>query len=104
MIRNNVRETCERLGLNINNACDVTNLARSVFGRLYRNETSNISFDTLDAICKGLDAYAKERGIGRITLDDIIKYIVDEEATAEDLANVKERNEKTSHISKRRKT
>ncbi|KXG08659.1 hypothetical protein AT864_03076 [Anoxybacillus sp. P3H1B] len=81
MIRNKLKKICEERNITIAEGCRLTNLARSVFGRIYRNEVVNINLDTIDAICKGLD----------IEIHDFLAYVPDDLMTKEDVAHVTER-------------
>ncbi|MGM2624175.1 helix-turn-helix transcriptional regulator [Bacillus cereus] len=81
MIRNNIGAFCAKNDITIAEACRRTGLARSVLGRIYHNEVANISLDTLDKICRGLDT----------TADQLIVYVKDEEMSHDDIAHKTQR-------------
>jgi putative transcriptional regulator len=83
VIRNNTKKLLDEMGITIQQACDRTGLHRSIMGRLYRNEVTQIDFGTLDAVCKGLDVYSGE----------LIEYIPDETMTPEDVKHLAVRAE-----------
>jgi putative transcriptional regulator len=55
MIRNNVANVMDDLGIGTSRLQRLTGVNRSILGRLYRNELSNVNLNVLDAICRELD-------------------------------------------------
>lgn len=82
MLRNNFKLMLDGMEMSILEASRRTGLSRSVLGRMYRNETTALSFDTIDAVCKGLG----------VDFTDFLEYVPDPFMTIEDKLAVEERN------------
>lgn len=74
LIRNNVKDVMDALGVSTRELSDATGINRSVIGRYYRNEVTRFDFNVLDALCTEL----------RVPVSYLIEYIPDESMTDDD--------------------
>ena len=81
MIRNVFKQTADNRGLTISEMTRMTGLDRSVVHRIYHSKTNAINFETLDALCKGLD----------MQVIDIVLYIPDDKKTIDDIIQLEDR-------------
>lgn len=85
-LRNKVKGMIDDMGLSIQDASKQCGLSRSSFGRVYRDEINAINFDTICAMCSGLDA----------EIGDLFEYIPEHRMTAEDYVSLQKRSVKVA--------
>lgn len=77
----------------IKDVCEMTGLGRTVVGRIYRNEVTNVNFETLNSLCLGL-------GIGLI---DLLTLVPDDQLSEEDVQHIQEREANVKAYTEMRK-
>lgn len=97
MIRNTFKPMLDNMEISILEASRRTGISRGVLGRVYRNEITQIAFDTIDRICEGLE----------VDMTDWLVYIPELDMTTEDIEQDEYRksfaSKVTQEIYKRRK-
>lgn len=83
MIRNNIKRIVTSRKLLIDDVAKACGMHRYTLSRIYRNETANISFESLDALCNGLN----------VTVGELFEHVPNDQMTSDDVEHLKYREE-----------
>lgn len=83
MIRNNVREICEEMGITMSQLAKGIGTSNASVYRVWHDHIEGITFDMLNRLCEYLN----------VSIGDLFEYIPDDEMTPEDHERLRKRQE-----------